>query len=152
MAVGVPAVAEDEVGSRRPIGWLLYTGIAATGFGLVLGVVPVAAVGVLIVISAFGRGVPRGAVVAAVAAAMLWSNAAVVLPGRFGLPAIVGLAPQVLLLGVVFGRVVARRLPMVTTTPFHLLLLHGAALGTAAILALDHVPVMASIVSFIAEG
>ena len=152
MAVGRPALARSGRGLGGPIGWLLYTGIAVTGFGLILGLLPMAGLGVLIGISAFGRDLPRGAVVAAVAVAILWSNAAVVLPGRFGLPATVGLLPQVLLAAVVVGRVVARRLPMVTTPAFRMLLLHGAALAMAAIVALDHGPVMGAIVSFIAEG
>lgn len=146
------AVAENDVDSGGYVEWLLYLGIAVTGFGLVLGAVPMAAVGVLIGITAFGRGLPRGALVASAAAAILWSNAAVVLPGRVGLPAAVGLLPQVLLAAVVVGRIVARRLPMVTTSAFRVLLLHGAALAMAAIIALDHGPVMGAIISFIIEG
>lgn len=152
MADRQSAAAENDLDSGGYIEWLLYLGIAVTGFGLFLGALPMAAAGVLIGATAFGRGLPRGGVTAAAAAAILWSNAAVVLPGRFGLPVAVGLLPQVLLAAVVVGRIVARRLPMVSTSAFRLLLLHGAALATAGIVALDHGPVFGAIISFIVEG
>lgn len=160
-ADGRQGVARDGVSKRaapppspprEPVTWLLYLAIIVLGLALALGSVPVAAIGGFVGAAAFGRNLPRRGLVTASAVALLWSNAAVVLPARFGLPVLVGLLPQVILASVVIGRVFARRLPMVSTFAFRMVLLHGAALAMAGIVALEHGPVLDALISFTAEG
>ena len=147
-----PAAAERRPAATGRITGLLYAGIIIVGIGLALGSIPLAAAGGVLGAAAFGRDLPRRGAIAAAAAALLWSNAAIVLPPRLGLPVAVGLLPQIMLASVVVGRILARRLPMVATPAFRMLLLHGAALAMAGILALEHGPVLGSLLSFIVEG
>ncbi len=150
--VAVEAAAGQSSLARERVNWLLYAAIIVVGLALAVGSIPLAAVGGILGAAAFGRDFPRRGLVAAAAAALLWSNAAVVLPDRFGLPVVVGLLPQVMLASVVVGRLLARRLPLVSTFAFRMLLLHGAALAMAGIVALEYGPVLDSLISFVAEG
>lgn len=145
------AAAQSSL-ARQRINWLLYAAIIVVGLALAVGSIPLAAVGGLLGAAAFGRDFPRRGMVAASAAALLWSNAAIVLPDRLGLPVVIGLLPQVMLASVVVGRLLARRLPLVSTFAFRMLLLHGAALAMAGIVALENGPVLDSLISFVAEG
>lgn len=94
---------------------------------------------------------PAG-LLAAAAVGLLWSNGAVIAAHRFGLPPMVGLAPQALLLAAVVGRSVRHHRTLVTTPALRAVLAYGAALTASGLVALDPGPVPAAVVSFLSEG
>ena len=89
---------------------------------------------------------------AAAAVGLLWSNGAVIVAKTFGLPPVVGLAPQLLLLAAVVGRSIRRHRTLVTTPALRAVLAYGAALTASGLVALDPGPVPAAVVSFLSEG
>lgn len=95
---------------------------------------------------------PKGGATPAIAIGILWSNAAVVGSEQFGVPAALGLLPQLLLGAVVIGRVVVHQRPLLATPRFKALLIHGAAIMVAALAALDARPVQSVVITFAVEG
>ena len=117
-----------------------------------LGSYPLAVLSGLLAWVLADRLLPRGGLVAALAVALLWSNALVVTAERIGAPALFALGPHLLLGAVVVARLFVRERGVVATPAFCALLVHGAALLVSALFALDQTPVLDRTETFLVEG
>lgn len=132
--------------------WLLGASGVALGGGMMFGsLILVIAAGILGWL-AVAMSFPRGGLAAPIAIGLLWSNAAVVSSERIGAPTSLGILPQLLLAAVVIGRLLVHQRPLIFTTTFRALLVHGAALMVAGLAAIDAVPVQSVVVTFAVEG
>ena len=98
------------------------------------------------------RFLPRGGLIAALAVALLWSNALVVTADRIGAPELFALGPHLVLGALVIARLFVHERGVVATPAFCALLVHGAALLISALGALDQTPIPDRTETFLVEG